>query len=1217
MKTQMKKLSKRTLFSIPLLLFCILAQSAELITTQGAWCWFADPRALHYENAAGTINVSWMGYIDVHGNIRATQMDFLTGRQTEVLVRSYFQPDDHNNPSFLVLPDERVMLIYSRHTDEAAFYYRVSQRPGDITTLGDEKKITTANNTTYPSPFILSDDPTHFYLCWRGINWHPTIARITIPDDNDDVSVDWGPYQIVQSTGERPYAKYCSNGKDKLYVAYTTGHPDNEQPNWLYFNTININISSDGSCAPTLNDIQGNQMSTISNGAFNVSKTSSYQSSYPLTVVDAPTSYRDWVWQIALDTEEHPRIAMVRINSGKDQHEYYYARWTGSEWALTDVCDGGGKFHSSSTEYCYSGGMTLDQQDPSILYVSKPTEGEYGSVWEVWKYTFSDDGTVKSEEQVTNNSEKNNVRPFVLPSSQGSPLRLGWMQGDYYYWMVNKSYPLGYPTAMMADYVLPEAVEAHTQPLELTYAPSLSKMGEEWTLSFTCSLPSDAYYGELVTSDLLTFGVEQNSVCPYIKTVSGTYFSPCQLYSSDNWALNSSGTNGDSWPTQLSSVNFTLTYDGSTLRTYRDAMLDQSVEAELSSLVLEDDCLGSAVSDVMPLQGALNPMQVGTLLRMQALNTLYVPERTHTDIVLPTDIDGTSVNWTSSNPDIINTDGTYSAPEEETTVTLTASADGAERTFEVTALPRDLNAAIRAQYAFETSDVYNDGTTTKVKDLSGGGMDMTILGNATIDGTLNLTANTASGFSTNGYGLVPSAVMDSLRSYTFMFEANASSLSSAPRFYDFGYSNGNSLFCRANALSAGIKYAGGTTTMTSASVALTTGTTYNVCVTFDATTHTTCIYIDGTCVATGTENVREAYELALASECTRNYIGRTQWWDTSYKDDNVDFKGTIDNLTIYDIALTEQEVRSLLGLKDVDETLNVDMSDRILNRDFEASYSVLANSGVDSDRAIYQPLGWGITYINPNNFDLSVLTSDDLYASLFEDVPVYEGKASHRVRQKWGTSTISLTQDVDTLPAAVYRLGSHVWSSGMGGGATLNATVQDGDELSAAPASTNVSEWQNISVDFIANGMQTLSIALTTKHNSDGSEKFLGFDYITLFDITANASSSQLSNLLVSMLPHAEELADSLDGKDSDLSTAIDLASNASDNDDQDYLYGIYTRLKAAIATAEDIITPVTLPQEASTNPVKGTSTYDLSGRPVRSNIRGIVVNDGKKSLRK
>jgi len=115
------------------------AYSGTLVADEGAWCWFADPRALHYENADGTINATYIGYIDIHGNVKATQYDWIRHRKTDVLIRSYFQPDDHNNPTFIVLPDERVMIFYTRHTDEAKIWYRISRRPGDITALGEEK----------------------------------------------------------------------------------------------------------------------------------------------------------------------------------------------------------------------------------------------------------------------------------------------------------------------------------------------------------------------------------------------------------------------------------------------------------------------------------------------------------------------------------------------------------------------------------------------------------------------------------------------------------------------------------------------------------------------------------------------------------------------------------------------------------------------------------------------------------------------------------------------------------------------------------------------------------------------------------------------------------------------------------------------------------------------------------------------------------------------
>ena len=270
MKTMMMKPRLMACMLLMLIGSKAMAQQASYSGTElakeGAWCWFADPRAMRVKE--GKTDAAYVGYIDNHGAVRALQLDYKRNTAEEVLVRSYFQPDDHNNPTFLALPDGRIMIFYTRHTDEPRFYYRISRRAGDITSLGDEKIIEVKNNTTYPSPFILSDDPQHIYLCWRGIGWHPTIAKLSMPDANDDLKIEWGPYQMVQSTGARPYAKYQSNGKDKIYLSYTTGHPDNELPNWLYFNTININAGGE----PQLCDVNGKVLSTISEGKFNVFK---------------------------------------------------------------------------------------------------------------------------------------------------------------------------------------------------------------------------------------------------------------------------------------------------------------------------------------------------------------------------------------------------------------------------------------------------------------------------------------------------------------------------------------------------------------------------------------------------------------------------------------------------------------------------------------------------------------------------------------------------------------------------------------------------------------------------------------------------------------------------------------------------------------------------------------------------------------------------------
>lgn len=919
-----------------------IAQPSQ-ITNEGAWCWFADPRATHYENATGTINASYLGYIDVHGNVKATQVNFIRNRQEEVLVRSCFQPDDHNNPTFLVLPDERVMIFYTRHTDEPRIWYRISTKAGDITQLGEEKYITVANNTTYPSPFLMSDDPHHIYICWRGINWHPTIARITMPDANDNVTVDFGPKQIVQSTGARPYAKYQSNGKDKIYVSYTTGHPDNEMPNWLYFNVIDINQGN----GPILKDVKGNTLKKVADGVFNVSKTDSYRNSYPYTVVDNTASIRNWVWQIALDKEEKPVIAYTHIDDAKTSHVYWYGRWTGTEWRRTWVQYAGHAFHQNwnKTERCYTGGAAIDPDNINDLYLSIPTtNGQYDrdGVYEIWKFQVGDDGKVGASEQLTKNSLKNNVRPFILPNSTTSPLRLAWMNGDYYYWMVNKNYPKGYPTGIFCDHTVP------SQPVNLqqglvnevkggkelkgNMGPSLAKKGEtysQFSAVLSVNIGSQSYRG---CTFLMGEGTLENNPTPATLTLTldaqgylcltvgdKSLRSACRFYHSDNWAANSTGTSGDSWPTEYTTANLAVTYDGQQMTLYRNGVIE--IRADIPNLNLHSLSAGGWYGTLglgRFYNRSLYQEEVKACADNMALASIAIPESIYTDIVLPTSVNGKDITWTSNQTRIITNTGLVSLPDTPTTVTLTATTESGSVAFDVTVYPRDIAHDLLLQYDFGPSDLYTDEDNNRyVTDKSGNGRDLRLMGSAQVDGTLNLMANSPVAFTTNGYGIVPAGVLKGVRSYTFIFDALVHNRTKLPRFYDFGSGSGNSVFLRLTnnyKYSAGAKYNGGTTLMVEATGQMPQDQMQHLAVTFDAKTQKTTIYVNGAVVATGTNVTYEPYQLVNGDNDQRNYIGRTQWWDNNT--DNGDLVGRIDNFRLYDIALSATEIAAIHALAD-------------------------------------------------------------------------------------------------------------------------------------------------------------------------------------------------------------------------------------------------------------------------------------------------------------
>ncbi len=422
--------------------------SGHELFTRGAYCWFADPRAVRNVNPATGSDKTYVGSIDTDGTLKALQYDATTGAQAEVILESNFQPDDHNNPTFLVLPDHRVMIFWSEHTAEPRFYYRVSLRPDDITELGERKVVSVEGhgNYTYPSPFWLSDSPDSFYLCWRGVKWHPTIARYSLPDDKGDIVNELPPTQIVQSTGARPYAKYSSNGKDRIGFAYTTGHPDNEVPNWLYYSELEVTTLD-------LFDVENQKLGNIASAPFPVSQATA---TGPL-VVDNPPDFKNWVWDLARDTEGRPVIAMVRLTRDARSHDYYHTKWTGSEWTTTFLGHGGGWFHQNprDAEKCYSGGLALDHENPQFVYVSLPTEGRHGNVYEIWRAEVGANGGLKEKIQITRNSEKNNVRPYVVKDSGPTDkIRVLWMNGDYYYWIRNNANPQGFPTRIMTGDVV-------------------------------------------------------------------------------------------------------------------------------------------------------------------------------------------------------------------------------------------------------------------------------------------------------------------------------------------------------------------------------------------------------------------------------------------------------------------------------------------------------------------------------------------------------------------------------------------------------------------------------------------------------------------------------------------------------------------------------------------------------------------------------------------
>lgn len=544
------------------------------LSESGAWCWFADPRALYHKSSEGHFERTWVGYIDPRGNIKALQHDHLTGFSEEVLIRSWFQPDDHNNPTFLVLPDERVMILYSRHTDEACFYYRISKQAGDITTLGPEKKIVANHNTTYPSAFLMSDDPEHIYLAWRGLNWHPTLAKLALPNENDEVVITEGPWQLVSyaGRGSRPYAKYNSNGKDQIMMTYTTTHPDNQEVNYVYYSSIDINTLQ-------LKDINGRVIQDITEAPHSIKADSSYLQNHPAMVVD-PSPARNWIWQVVPDSNGKPVIATVRISADKTQHDYYRAWWDGEKWQNTFLANAGGHFHQSpDIELCYSGGMTIHPDHPELIYASVPISGNHGEVYEIIEYRCNAEGQITTR-AITNNSKENNVRPYYIKGSNEATGTLTWMHGQYFDWIVSRDRPQGYPTAIYANRPLqqakPQPDNIRTSHLK-NFPHSLKRKQKNRDFKLQMQVTANPASPEalLLATNAFSYGIDAKGR-PWLKVGDTVYPSNNIAGTSDQWKHEARSTNGKWYPPVLhEQFDLSISYQNGVLTTHINGLIDQ------------------------------------------------------------------------------------------------------------------------------------------------------------------------------------------------------------------------------------------------------------------------------------------------------------------------------------------------------------------------------------------------------------------------------------------------------------------------------------------------------------------------------------------------------------------------------------------------------------------------------------------------------------------
>jgi len=407
-----------------------------VLNDDGGWCWFQDERALVVGGrlvfgsvAAGRSDPTRRGMVE------ATSVELGTRavtrfRLSATRVSKPERYDDHDTPAFVLRGDGRLVAVWAGHDYDNRILSRVSLRPGDATTWGEERAFVPSprSNVTYSNLYRLAGERDRIYDFFRGLDnrYKPSVAWSD--DEGESFKSGGVVIDVPAAFRHRPYVKYASDGRNTVHLAYTEGHPRN------FDNSVYHVYYRDG----VLHRSDGSPIRPLAEGLRDPLEGTRVFLGDPANVA--------WVIDLELDREGRPFVAYsVQKDSaglppgqGGSDHRYRLARWTGKAWHDREIAHAGTRLYAGEDDY--TGGVALVPGDPTRVFVSTDADPATGAPlvsakdgkrhWEVFRGATTDDGRSWSFEPVTRDSTVDNLRP-IAPRTQGRDELLLWLRGRY------------------------------------------------------------------------------------------------------------------------------------------------------------------------------------------------------------------------------------------------------------------------------------------------------------------------------------------------------------------------------------------------------------------------------------------------------------------------------------------------------------------------------------------------------------------------------------------------------------------------------------------------------------------------------------------------------------------------------------------------------------------------------------------------------------------
>jgi len=396
--------------------------SIATFTNDGAWCWFSNPRAVYYSE-----NEIITGWVKKDGSVEVASLNLKTNKKEFENIFPQMQVDDHNNPAFTVLPDGNVFAMYTWHSTKKGVVSNTTTNGADIHSFAGNMVFKPATKElldrfpretyTYANPFVLQEENNKLFAFGRWTGFKPNLI---ISSDNGKT---WDEKYVVITDvpftpGNRPYVNYYSDGKSKIHMVFTDGHPEVEPTNSVYYCYYEKGA---------FRKADGTKICDLSALPFQVSDAS--------VVYKADTiSGRSWIADI-VEKNGRPYILYSR-HPEKTDHRYHYA-WYNSEskkWEDVEICKAGKWFPQTQEgkkerESYYMGNLIFHPLHPNVVFLSRQVNNRF----EIEKFVTSDKGKTWNITPITSNSTYDQVRPYV-PRNQPVNAKTVVM------WMENKKY---------------------------------------------------------------------------------------------------------------------------------------------------------------------------------------------------------------------------------------------------------------------------------------------------------------------------------------------------------------------------------------------------------------------------------------------------------------------------------------------------------------------------------------------------------------------------------------------------------------------------------------------------------------------------------------------------------------------------------------------------------------------------------------------------------